>query len=80
MENQHRKITGYRELTQDEIDRMNEAKALAEQCGKLIEGLRIDNANTGNHLIDLRWLAIAETHLQQGFMAMVRSIAKPMTF
>lgn len=28
MENQHRKITGYRELTQTEIDLMNRIKAL----------------------------------------------------
>lgn len=28
MENQHRKITGYRELDQTEIDLMNEVKAL----------------------------------------------------
>lgn len=28
MENQHRKITGYRELSQEEIDLMNKVKAL----------------------------------------------------
>jgi hypothetical protein len=28
MENQHRKISGYRELSQEEIDLMNEVKAL----------------------------------------------------
>lgn len=31
MENQHRKITGYRELSQEEIDLMNEIKALGPQ-------------------------------------------------
>jgi hypothetical protein len=31
MENQHRKITGYRELEQTEIDLMNEVKALGIQ-------------------------------------------------
>lgn len=43
MENQHRKITGYRELSQDEIDLMNRIKAAgaalielqAELVGKL---------------------------------------------
>ena len=35
MENQHRKITGYRELSQAEIDLMNEIKAL----GPLIESV-----------------------------------------
>lgn len=31
MENQHRKINGYRELTQADIDLMNEIKALGPQ-------------------------------------------------
>lgn len=35
MENQHRKITGYRELSQEEIDLMNEIKA----AGKTLEEL-----------------------------------------
>ena len=39
MENQHRKITGYRDLTQEEIDLMNEIKAeisgtIVEICGE----------------------------------------------
>lgn len=37
MENQHRKITGYRELSQDEIDLMNEIKALGSQLQTLCE-------------------------------------------
>lgn len=74
MENQHRKISGYRELTQVEIDLMNKTKALGEQLGALVSELR----STTN--IDLRWVSIAETHLQQGIMAAVRSVAKPTTF
>ena len=37
MENQHRKITGYRELSQEEIDLMNEVKAL----GAAIEAVEL---------------------------------------
>lgn len=74
MENQHRKINGYRELTQEEIDLMNEAKALGENLRELISGLRRRES------IDQRWVSIAETHLQQGIMAAVRSIAQPTTF
>ena len=37
MENQHRKISGYRELNQSEIDLMNEIKAL----GPVVEGVII---------------------------------------
>ncbi len=74
MENQHKKITGYRDLSQAEIDDMNRSKELAHQVGVFIDALDfIDNT-------DKRWLAIAKTDLQKGFMALVRSIAKPTTF
>ena len=74
MENQHQKITGYRDLTQAEIDMMNMVKGLAEKAGAELE---IVNANPTT---DKRWVAIARTHLQEGFMALTRSIAKPTTF
>lgn len=74
MENQHRQIKGYRDLTAEEISIMNDAKGKAEDIGKLIEVLR------GTNGIDQRWLSIAQTDLQKGFMALTRSIAKPTTF
>ena len=74
MDNQHKKIKGYRDLSQQEIDDVNESKELAAQVGNLIEKLEsIDS-------IDKRWLAIAKTDLQKGFMSLVRSIAQPTTF
>lgn len=75
MENQHQKIKGYRDLSQAEIDAMNEAKALAEQCGALIEKLKQTSP-----AVDLRWISIGQTQLQQGFMAVIRGIAQPTTF
>ena len=33
MENQHRKISGYRELNQSDIDEMNEVKARRRELG-----------------------------------------------
>jgi hypothetical protein len=33
-----------------------------------------------NEGIDQRWVAIAKTHLQQGFMAATRAIAQPEFF
>ena len=74
MENQHRQITGYRELTQAEIDLMNMVKGLAAKAGAELE---IVNSNPET---DKRWVAIARTHLQEGFMALTRAIAKPITF
>lgn len=74
MENQHRKIKGYRELSQDEIDMMNAVKQRGEELGLLIHDMRAEKG------LDQRWVSIAETHLQQGIMAAVRAIAKPESF
>jgi len=78
MDNQHKKITGYRDLTQEEIDLMNEIKELANKCGDLVDKLR--TLPTSYDPVDIRWLSIGQTHLQQGFMAVTRSIAKPESF
>ena len=74
MENQHRKITGYRELEQHEIDAMNAVKGMAKQVGELFENLESTSG------LDQRWVAIGKTSLQQGFMALTRAIAQPTTF
>ena len=74
MENQHKLIKGYRELTEGEIALMNQFKQLAEQVGVAIEAME------GVEGIDQRWVAIAKTDLQKGFMAIIRSVAQPTTF
>ena len=80
MDNQHRHIKGYRDLSQDEIDLMNRTKGLAEQVGSLVTELQGLNSDTANHAIDLRWVSIAKTDLQKGFMSLVRAIAQPTSF
>lgn len=86
MDDQHKQIKGYRDLSQAEIDLMNEGKALAVQVGEWIDkvsksGIRADGTEaTRSEDIDHRWLSIGKTHLQQGFMAAIRAIAKPTTF
>lgn len=75
MDNQHRKITGYRELTEEEIERMNRIKRVAEDVGRLTSDLR----NLGD-AIDQRWVSIGVTDLQKGFMALTRAIAQPESF
>lgn len=71
MDIQHKKITGYRDLTQSEIDGMNSIKALEADTGELFKQIgQIEG-------VDPRLLALAKTNLQQGFMWFVRSIAKP---
>lgn len=74
MENQHRKITGYRELSQVEIDLMNEVKALGVELGNLVQKLQ------GTEVLDQHWISIGATDLQTGIMALVRGVAKPSTF
>lgn len=74
MKDQHTLIKGYRDLSQAEIDGMNAVKAEGERLRIMIEELR------GGKSIDQHWVDIAETHLQQGIMAAVRSIAQPESF
>jgi len=74
MENQHKQITGYRDLTADEIYLMNAIKAEGERLRLLLEELKAKPS------IDQRWVAIATTNLQQGIMAAVRSVAQPTSF
>lgn len=74
MENQHREIKGYRELTQQEIDLMNTIKEQGVQLGRLVEMLRAMPD------LDQRWVSIGATELQQGLMALTRSVAKPTFF
>lgn len=85
MENQHRKIKGYRELNQEEIDLMNEVKEAGENLQLLIDKVNQVNASSddedfGNLVLQseaFRWSALAKTHLQEGIMALTRAVAKP---
>jgi hypothetical protein len=74
VDNQHQKISGYRDLSQEEIDLMNELKKAGNNVGTILEQV----ASIPN--IDQRWLSIGRTDIQKGFMAAIRSIARPTTF
>lgn len=93
MENQHRKISGYRELSKEEIDLMNEIKAFGPQLEALTEKLFkhiemqyadiLEDCSEGDRLDlaqPIRWLKIGKTELQQGLMALTRSVAQPTFF
>ena len=79
MENQHRKIKGYRELTQEEIDLMNRIKEFGPELEKLVGDI-FSMEQDGNSVNDRRWVSIGKTHLQEGLMALTRSVAKPEFF
>lgn len=90
MENQHRKIKGYRELSQEEIDLMNEVKAQAEATKKIFEKIqRLRSEQDAAESEDIsfeqmcesrRCSNIAQTNLQQGFMWLTRAVALPDSF
>lgn len=71
MDNQHRKIKGYRELSEDEIMKMNAIKQKGIELGAMLDGMMADKG------LDQRWVAIGKTDLQKGLMALTRSIARP---
>lgn len=71
MENQHEKIKGYRDLSQDEVDMMNGVKALERQFADLWKYLGDQEG------VDRRWLAVARTHIEEGCSAAVRAVARP---
>lgn len=76
MDNQHRKIKGYRELSQDEIDLMNEIKEQGVALDALVERVHA-HINPSEMGETRRWVSIGKTHLQQGIMALTRAVAKP---
>lgn len=74
MENQHRHIKGYRELSDSEIALMNRIKEQGCVIASLLTELELTPG------LDRRWLAIGRTDLQTGLMALTRAIAQPTTF
>ena len=92
MENQHRKIKGYRELSQEEIDLMNHIKAkgaeLLELQAELVAHIKTrrqacvavldqDELDRMDAAEPMRWASIGKTDIQTGIMALVRAVAQP---
>lgn len=79
-------ITGYRQLSQEEQLLINLVKQHAETTRELVASVQkfIADHPTGVDHTQVtnpgRWASIAQTHLQEGYMALVRSIAQPTTF
>lgn len=81
MDNQHKKIKGYRELTTEEKETINGIKTVGEALDELITHLEAQGVDADYPLgIDKRWLSVGKTHLQQGLMALTRAVAQPTTF
>lgn len=86
MKDQHKKIAGYRDLNQAEINLMNEGKALEALFLEYQEKIRQhlvtaayepEEAERTDRAQAFRWLQIGRTNVEQGFMATIRAIAQP---
>lgn len=71
---QHEKISGYRTLSEEEIQLINELKAKGNELGELIDRLQSTPS------LDQRWVAVGKTDVQKGFMSLIRSVSQPTTF
>jgi hypothetical protein len=64
-------VAGYHSQNDSAIDLVNRNKVIEEQVLRVIDGLSAVGAG------DPRWLAIARTDLEKGFMALNRAIFQP---
>lgn len=74
MKDQHTKISGYRDLSQKEIDAMNAVKDAGNALGALIEHLQTLEG------LDQRFVALGKSDIQKGLAMVIRGIAQPSTF
>ena len=85
MGNQHRKIKGYRDLYQDEIDLMNEIEEKGVDLGGCLNIKNKINSATDDEDFSekvtrsqaMRWAEEAKTDFQKGLMCLTRAVAKP---
>lgn len=64
-------VAGYKPQTQSKIVAVNKNKLFEEELLRLMDEMKDDPE------VDQRWLAIARTDIEKGFMALNRSIFKP---
>lgn len=78
VDNQHKKITGYRDLSEAEIALMNEIKAHEKQTAELLSRVfAVARATSDGPNEGTRQAAIAKTEFEHAFMRLVRAVARP---
>lgn len=73
---QHTKISGYRDLTEHEISLINRVKAFEVEVAFLVNELDVLAQQSGDPAAG-RWVSLARTHLETGFMFAVKAVARP---
>lgn len=73
---QHRglPVAGYRDQSDENVNLVNHFKEVEERLLRDIDAMRDSAADPR---FDQRWLSIAQTQLQQGFMALNRAVFQP---
>lgn len=74
MKDQHTLIKGYRDLTAEDIEQMNQIKSAGNALGALIEHLQKQEG------FDQRFIALGKSDIQKGLAMVIRGIAQPSTF
>lgn len=80
MDNQHRLIKGYKELTPEQIELMNTIKNQGQALAALIRMVERECLKSPDNKEQMRWIEIARTDLQTGLMALARAVANPEFF
>lgn len=76
MDNQHRLIPGYRDLSQGEIEQMKTIKAMAGPIGNMLQALAAAAKADGDRAA-LRYVSVARNHFEDGFIYAVKAVARP---
>jgi hypothetical protein len=76
MDNQHKHIKGYRDLDEHEIALINQLKQAEANAGMVIAQLN-DLCQAVSDVEAARWVSIARTHLETGFMYAIKAVARP---
>ena len=71
MDNEGLPVTGYKPQSDEAVELVNQNKVTEEMLLRLMDDMK------GSDAIDQRWLAIARTQIEQGFMALNRAIFRP---
>jgi hypothetical protein len=64
-------VAGYQSQSREAVALVNKLKYMEERVLRLLDEIEMDDKP------DIRWIKIAHTHIQQGFMAAARSVFKP---
>lgn len=65
-------VGGYTPVTGLQVEAVNQHKRMEEVILQRLDRLHMIDPD-----VDQRWLAVARTHIEQGFMAMNRAVFRP---